>query len=76
MVKEVRSAWSHERSGPSPDTRPGRSPQSSGGNRADGGGWPGHGGKDCGYPATRRDMPIEQPHDGNRIVEPVARDRR
>jgi hypothetical protein len=66
-ITSSRSPWSHERTGPSPDTRPGRSPQSSGGNRAD-----------CGYrPATRRDGPtVEPPRDGNRVVEPVARDRR
>jgi hypothetical protein len=62
-ITTSRSPWSLERSGPSPDTRPGRSPQSSGGNRAD-----------CGY---RRDGPtVEPPRDGNRVVEPVARDRR
>jgi hypothetical protein len=69
-ITTSKSPWSRERTGPSPDTRPGRSPQSSGGNRADGGGWAS--GKDCGY----RDMPVEPPRDGNRVVEPVARDRR
>jgi hypothetical protein len=72
-ITTSKSPWSLERSGPSPDTRPGRSPQSSGGNRADGGGWASHVGKDWGY---RRDTPALEPHDGNRIVEPVARDKR
>jgi hypothetical protein len=73
-ITTSRSPWSHERTGPSPETRIGRSRQSSGGNRVDSYGWPSHGGKDC---ATRRDMPtVEPPRDGNRVVEPVARDRR
>ena len=67
-ITTSKSPWSLERGGPSPETRIGRSPQSSGGNRVDSYGWPSHGGKDCGY----RDMPtVEQPHDGNRVVEPV-----
>jgi hypothetical protein len=69
-ITTSKSPWSLERSGPSPDTRIGRSPQSSGGNRVDSYAWPSHG-KDC---TPRRDNPIE-PHDGNRIVEPV-RDKR
>ena len=64
-ITESRSPWSLEPSGPSPDTRPGRSPQSSGGNRADC-----YVGKQS---AVRRDIPIEPPHDGNRIVEPVRK---
>jgi hypothetical protein len=66
----VRSPWSLERGGPS-NSRPGVSPQSSGGNRADS---PHSGGKGW-TPPSRRDMPIEQPHDGNRVVEPVVRDK-
>jgi hypothetical protein len=64
-ITEVRSPWSSNRTGFSDRNPIGRSPQSSRNDKAD-----------CGYrPATRRDMPIEKPHDGNRIVEPV-RDRR
>jgi hypothetical protein len=71
-ITTSKSPWSLERGNLS-NSRPGVSPQSSGGNRADGGHLA-HGlGKDC---STRRDMPVEQPRDGNRIVEPVARDRR
>ena len=52
MVKEVRSQWSLERGGPS-NSRPGVSPQSSGGTRADS---PHSGGKGW-TPLSRRDKP-------------------
>jgi hypothetical protein len=67
-ITETRSPWNRSRTGFSDQNRFGHSPQSS--PRNDGGG---HLGKDC---ATRRDMPVEQPGDGNRVVEPVVRDRR
>ena len=68
-ITETRSPWSRSRTGFSDQNRFGHSPQSSrnDSHRA------GHVGKDCGY---RRDTPALEPHDGNRIVEPVVRDRR
>jgi hypothetical protein len=64
-ITEVRSPWNRSRTGFSDQNRFGHSPQSSRNDKAD-----------CYRPETRRDMPVEQPHDGNRIVEPVARDKR
>jgi hypothetical protein len=52
MVKEVRSPWSRERSGPSPERRVGVSPWSS--NRADSGHLNRHAGKGW-TPLRRRD---------------------